>query len=377
MKQLLYMKTIIYLSVIIIILSSCTSGVKGIFAKKTDREKYAEKIEKLNPPKGKSWKNAGELALLNPLITAVPYSETGSLHGDSADVAAFRFPVKAGQKIIVELSALTKPFTAYTELWEIRNNGERKLLSSADTLLNFIEHSSPEAGNYLVRMQPQLGTTGSFKFSIILSPLLGYPIEPGIKSNIGSIWGDDRDAGVRKHEGIDIFAKKGSYIVAVTDGTVSRLGDGGIGGKVIWFSPADYNFSVYYAHLDTQLVQSGQRVKKGDFLGTVGNTGNARFTPAHLHFGIYTGYGAIDPLAFIQEIRSPKESILSDKLNQWYKGSAKLKLYPSPEKKNAYSLNESINMKLQSYTADFYRVIFPDGKRAFVSDDDINKKMKL
>ena len=65
--------------------------------------------------------------------------------------------------------------------------------------------------------------------------------------------------------------------------------------------PIDKNFSVYYAHLDEQLVSQGQRVKKGDTLGLVGNTGNAKHTPPHLHFGIYTYNGAIDPLPFINK----------------------------------------------------------------------------
>lgn len=54
-------------------------------------------------------------------------------------------------------------------------------------------------------------------------------------------------------------------------------------------------------HLDKQLVQEGQLVKKGDVVGTVGNTGNARTTPAHLHFGVYTSSGPIDPYPFIDK----------------------------------------------------------------------------
>ena len=56
---------------------------------------------------------------------------------------------------------------------------------------------------------------------------------------------------------------------------------------------------MYYAHLDKQLVHEGQQVKKGDVVGLVGNTGNARFTPSHLHFGVYTVKGPIDPLPFV------------------------------------------------------------------------------
>ena len=57
---------------------------------------------------------------------------------------------------------------------------------------------------------------------------------------------------------------------------------------------------LYYAHLDRQLVQPGQHVRPGDTLGLVGNTGNARTTVPHLHFGIYqSGRGAVDPWPYL------------------------------------------------------------------------------
>ena len=63
--------------------------------------------------------------------------------------------------------------------------------------------------------------------------------------------------------------------------------------------PAGKSYTLYYAHLDKQLVAEGQFVKKGETIGLVGNTGNARTTPAHLHFGVYTFGGAVDPLPFV------------------------------------------------------------------------------
>jgi Membrane proteins related to metalloendopeptidases len=46
-------------------------------------------------------------------------------------------------------------------------------------------------------------------------------------------------------------------------------------------------------------VASGAHVETGDILGFVGNTGNARTTPPHLHFGIYTGSGPVNPAPFL------------------------------------------------------------------------------
>ena len=64
--------------------------------------------------------------------------------------------------------------------------------------------------------------------------------------------------------------------------------------------------SHYYAHLERQAVTTGEHVTAGDVVGYVGNTGNARTTPPHLHFGIYRrGEGPIDPLPFVQGRRGP------------------------------------------------------------------------
>ena len=128
---------------------------------------------------------------------------------------------------------------------------------------------------------------------------LVFPIT-GTNASIGSYWGDDRDGGKRKHEGIDIFATKGSPVVAISDGVIEFVGNDDLGGKVITVQPDDYEWEAYYAHLDQQYVSNGQHVKKGQLIGTVGNTGNAKTTSSHLHFGIYTGSGAIDPLPYVK-----------------------------------------------------------------------------
>lgn len=134
-----------------------------------------------------------------------------------------------------------------------------------------------------------------------------FPVA-GKKANVGSFWGAKRDGGKRKHEGIDIFAKKGTPVLAISDGLITRVSNMPLGGKVVWMRSSVKNWSVYYAHLDEQWVVEGQYVRKGDALGTVGNTGNARTTPPHLHFGIYTNRGAMDPYPHVKNLsRIPVE----------------------------------------------------------------------
>ncbi len=128
---------------------------------------------------------------------------------------------------------------------------------------------------------------------------LAFPVW-GKRSKVGSFWGDERDGGARSHEGIDIFARKGTPVVAIADGVIEERATTPRGGKILWLRTDGQPWSVYYAHLDKQLVREGQRVKKGQMLGTVGNTGNARTTPAHLHFGIYTWRGAVNPYPYVK-----------------------------------------------------------------------------
>ena len=71
-----------------------------------------------------------------------------------------------------------------------------------------------------------------------------------------------------------------------------------LGGVTVWLNTPGTSY--YYAHLDRVAVKESQRVKPGDVLGYVGNTGNAGNMPAHLHFGVYRwGREPIDPLPLL------------------------------------------------------------------------------
>lgn len=106
-------------------------------------------------------------------------------------------------------------------------------------------------------------------------------------SQARSSWHAPRPGG-RRHEGIDLFAARGTEVRSATRGEVWRIGEDALGGRVVTVlgeGPALY----YYAHLDDWAdgLKVGARVKPGTPLGRVGNTGNARTTPPHLHFGVY------------------------------------------------------------------------------------------
>lgn len=89
------------------------------------------------------------------------------------------------------------------------------------------------------------------------------------------------------HKGIDVFAKRGTSVHSATIGIVLFTAELGKGGKFVLVLGPKWRFH-YYAHLDEIRTNSFALVSHDTEIGTVGNTGNARNTPAHLHYGIGT-----------------------------------------------------------------------------------------
>lgn len=109
-------------------------------------------------------------------------------------------------------------------------------------------------------------------------------------------WGQPRGGG-RRHLGVDLFAARGTPVVASVGGSV-RHSNGAVAGNAYYLDGDDGN-TYYGAHLDT-LAAPG-RVERGAVLGTVGDTGNAVGTTPHLHFELKPGGGAsVNPYPTLQ-----------------------------------------------------------------------------
>lgn len=123
-------------------------------------------------------------------------------------------------------------------------------------------------------------------------PVPGFTRSGLVIPVVGIAPGDLRDtftssrSGGRTHHAIDIAAPRGTPLVAVTDGTVTRATWNRLGGRTLYLRSADGRYDFYYAHLDSYApgVEAGFRVRRGDALGTVGSTGNAQ--GPHLHFQV-------------------------------------------------------------------------------------------
>jgi hypothetical protein len=102
------------------------------------------------------------------------------------------------------------------------------------------------------------------------------------------------------HKGVDIYADRGTGVVAPVAGVISSMGTGAVSGNYIKIKGDDGN-EYYYAHLDSlhTNIARGQRVGQGAYLGGVGNTGNASGTSPHLHFEIRKGGKSVNPNGYL------------------------------------------------------------------------------
>ena len=131
---------------------------------------------------------------------------------------------------------------------------------------------------------------------------LVFPVADHDVEAVISVFGDKRGKS-RLHKGIDIKAPRHTPVVAVTDGYVERVREGGSGGKQVYLRDAEGKL-YYYAHLEDWSVEEYDAVKAGEELGTVGDSGNARGTTPHLHFEILHGKDreAQDPLPYFLDV---------------------------------------------------------------------------
>ncbi|HLU52194.1 MAG TPA: M23 family metallopeptidase [Acidimicrobiia bacterium] len=119
-------------------------------------------------------------------------------------------------------------------------------------------------------------------------------------------WGYARSGG-RRHQGTDIMADRHTPVVAVTNGTITKVDrtdrKGELGGRTLWLETDD-GVRFYYAHLQSIVddLRAGDRVAAGDVLASVGNSGNARKTAPHLHFEIRPGKKPVNPYPTLAQV---------------------------------------------------------------------------
>jgi peptidoglycan LD-endopeptidase LytH len=140
----------------------------------------------------------------------------------------------------------------------------------------------------------------TFTTHIERSGALVFPVAGRGPDDVMGHFLDLRDGGRRLHHGVDIAAPAGNPVRAVADGTIERVETTPLGGLTIRLVESRTGHVHYYAHLAAAFVAPGQRVVAGQTIGGVGNTGNARNTPPHLHYAVFRGDEILDPMKVLR-----------------------------------------------------------------------------
>ncbi len=350
------------------------NGVQTVFKKEVPPyEAYIESLEKaalLKTPMSQAWIKAGKDVFADSVYISLPFTESGYFAPGQPEARSYRFTMREGQVLTVEgLVKSDAPSRLFLDLFVWRDN--RWLwVNHADSLLN-LAHEFDNNDTCLVRLQPELMIQAYYTISISATPVLINPVSGANNRSIRSFYGDGRDGGTRSHEGVDIFAKRGTPVVAPTGGTVSKVGTNRLGGKVIWMRDHQRGHAYYFAHLDSQLVHPGKKVMKGDTLGLVGNTGNARTTPPHLHFGIYQR-GSKDPLHYLQQMeevvdRAPLDTTFQSQVFSVTASQLNLRTGPGQKHEVRRVLKKHDYLKVVGQSGSWYRVVLPDKMQGFLS----------
>lgn len=370
---------------------SCSSTQKGLFVKRTPHERYADKLNNAGLAQttlGNKWLAAANKGLQQPLNISLPYKEAGYFSDAMPDAAGYKFNARHGELVNIIIETKPAGSIVFADVWMQTEQGTLSLLQSADTTANTLQFEAEKDALYQLRIQPQLLAGVSYILTITTAPSLAFPVPADAKPKVGSFWGASRDAGARSHEGIDIFGKFRTPVVAAASGVVTSTRNNNLGGKVVFMRPDNKNYSLYYAHLDSQIVAAGDRVNTGDVLGLMGNTGNAKNTPTHLHFGIYTNSGAVDPLPFVNESRPQPEKIKAEPLliDSLVRNNKTTMLYnePSVKAKTGTKIQPYALMKIIAATGDWYKIKIEESmQEGFVKSNDVSllskplKKIKV
>ena len=366
---------------VVFFISACRSEiVPEPFLPSYAHEAYQYSLEQANLDRtalGRSWKEAGENALYKPEDITLPYQEEFYLDPAEVNAVGYRFFVLRGLRIEIEMTIHSADsLQLFSDLF--RQSGDPELeftqVASANRDSLRLEFEPRRDSYYILRLQPELLRGGRFRVLIREVPSIGFPVQGKNSRAILSFFGNPRDAGKREHHGVDIFAVRHTPVLAPSDAEVTRVGEGEIGGRYVWLRDQKRSINMYFAHLQTQEVTPGTRVVAGQIIGTVGNTGNARTTPPHLHFGIYSR-GPIDPYHFIAETNRRPAGISGDSLflGELVRSKQTIIVNNSPGSGNLPidTIVQNSIMKITALTSNLYHILLPDGSSGYIAGNQI------
>jgi murein DD-endopeptidase MepM/ murein hydrolase activator NlpD len=324
---------------------------------------------------GRDWLTAARQALQTSIKIELPFAEVRHVDAAEPFAVAYGFEVERGQRVEVAVDFLGKQQTRlFIDLFRVTGTDPEKWLpvASADEeeqstpshkydgldtspdlwngLLR-LEMEPRRNGVYAVRLQSELLRGGRCQIAIRKVPCLEFPVAGKGTRAIGSGFGAPRDGGSRQHMGVDIFAARHTPVLSPARAHVHHVGSNSLGGRCIWLYDSQRSHYYYLAHLETWEVVERTWIDEGEMVATVGNSGNARTTPPHLHFAIWSRrFGYEDPQPFLSGTRAEPLPITGnpDLLGCWVHARSQRNQLPTA-------------MLVVAVVADRYRVRLPSG----------------
>lgn len=288
-------KALLALPFALLVLVACQPElVPEQFVPNGSHEAYLEGLARFDLQEtelGLAWTSAAREAVNEPVVVELPHEELLIIDPAKPDALGLRFAVERGRTVTLTVEAEHGRY--FADVFRIQTDSRLEPVAgrpgTPTPTSTTIELDVRRDGEYLLRLQPELLRGGRFVIRLAVNAALAFPVRGADSSDILSFYGDPRDGGLRLHEGVDIFAPRGTELLAASDATVIRVGVRDRGGNIVTLYDERRDLLLYYAHLEEQRVQQGDTVRSGDVIGTMGNTGNARTTPPHLHIGVYQG----------------------------------------------------------------------------------------
>ncbi|MGD9346852.1 MAG: M23 family metallopeptidase, partial [Candidatus Aminicenantes bacterium] len=324
---------------------------------------------------GRDWIATAKEALNSPVTVATPFEEVFYVDPAQAFAVGYRFEAIKGQRIEVDVDVQgLETGRLFIDLFRVRGVSSEEWIrvASADQKENRLEFEPRKDNAYVLRLQSELLRGGQCRVTIRNVASLEFPVAGYDSRAIGSGFGAPRDGGRRRHHGVDIFAPRHTAVVAASRAYVVFVGDDPTGGRVIWLKDTKRSLHIYYAHLQEYNIKRYSWVEPGQVIGTVGNTGNARTTPPHLHFGTYEmGYGPIDPIHYITQPKGELSPLRADlgALGGWMRVQGSflhVNISYDPRSDRIATLGLHSPIKVMAASGDRFRVELPDKKSGYV-----------
>ncbi|NJD09465.1 MAG: hypothetical protein FIB01_03120 [Gemmatimonadetes bacterium] len=317
---------------------------------------------------------AGRVALAEAVPAQLPLQEAFFLAPEQASAVAWSLHLRAGQALDVEVLPANAGPVPVLELLQATGLEAHRLVAGGR--LSALQFEAPATGTYVLRARDERGRGGGYRLVVRSPRALAFPVAGRDAGAIRGDFGDRRAGGRRDHDGVDIFAPRGTPVLAAGNAVVARVETDRTGGRVIWAFDEARNLSYFYAHLERQLVKRGATIGAGDTIGTVGNTGNARGSSPHLHFGLYRpGMVPVDPAPFLAAAAGAEPELPSDSavagLGSWARtrtGAVRLRAAPDRLAPVRSELGEGTVVRLVGAVKEWRHIRLADGTAGFVAN---------